>query len=70
MKPKTVTVFNEKENQTLRVDTNSSTVKELLKELNINSETVIITRNDDVLLLDNELNDNDTINLLSVISGG
>ena len=66
----TITVYNEKEDQTIETKTTASTVKELLKELNINSETVIITRNKDVILLSDKINDNDKITLLSVISGG
>ena len=67
---KRITVYNEKEDQTIEAKTNATTVKDLLKELNINSETVIITKQDDVILLSDKLNDNDKLTLLSVISGG
>lgn len=46
------------------------TVNELLNFLNINPETVLITRNDEVLTEDIELTNEDHINILSVVSGG
>ncbi|MBT4351280.1 hypothetical protein HOD20_02005 [archaeon] len=46
------------------------TVKRLLETLNINSEEVLVIRDDTLITEDVELSDNDTINILSVVSGG
>jgi len=61
-------VFIERENKTVNVS--SLTIKEILKELNINRETVIIARNDELVTEDSKVSKNDKIKLLSVISGG
>ncbi len=45
-------------------------VKDILSSLNINSETVIVVRNDEVVTEDEKLKEKDTIKILSVISGG
>ena len=44
--------------------------KELLEKLDINPQTVILTKNDEVILEDEELSESDEIKILSVISGG
>ena len=62
-------VFVERENKKQTIQF-AGTVDELLKKMNINSETVLVVRNDVLLTSDFELNDTDSIQLLSVISGG
>ena len=66
-----VSVFIDRENKnsTLGLD-NNSIVADLLKKLNINPVTVIVSRNNELILEDEKLNDNDEIKILSVISGG
>jgi sulfur carrier protein ThiS len=44
--------------------------KELLKTLKINPETVLLTRNSELITVDDSLKDKDEIKILSVISGG
>lgn len=56
-------------NKTLELDKNSI-VSDLLKRLNINPVTVIVSRNNELILEDEKLNNNDEIKILSVISGG
>jgi len=56
-------------NKTAELD-NNSTVLDLLKTLNINPVTVIVSRNNELVLEDEKLNDNDDLRILSVISGG
>jgi sulfur carrier protein len=63
-------VYLEKEQKELELDFKDNTVKELLKQININSETVIIVRDNEVLTLDDNIENKDNIKLLSVISGG
>ena len=65
-----IKVFNEKENHHQTVEFLGTEMKELLKQLNINSETVLIVKNDAVVTIDEPLQDGDNIKLLSVISGG
>ncbi len=48
----------------------SGSVQELLLHLKINPETVLITRNNEVLLESEAVEDSDTITILSVVSGG
>ena len=56
-------------NKTLELDKNSI-VSDLLKSLNINPVTVIVSRNNELILEDEILKNNDEIKILSVISGG
>ena len=56
-------------NKTLELD-NNSIVSDLLKELDINPVTVIVSRNNELILEEEKLNNNDKIKILSVISGG
>jgi sulfur carrier protein ThiS len=48
----------------------SGSVQELLLHLKINPETVLVTRQDEVLLEAETVEDSDTITILSVVSGG
>ena len=43
---------------------------ELLKELNINPSSIILVKNDAIVLEDEILDDDDDVKILSVISGG
>jgi sulfur carrier protein ThiS len=65
-------VFVEKDNKLNKVEivSGKTTVKEILKKLNILSSTSIITINDDVATDDDILNESDKVKILSVISGG
>ena len=66
-----VNVFIDRENKntTLELDENSL-VMDLLKKLNINPVTVIVSKNNELVLEDEILENNDEIKILSVISGG
>jgi len=63
-----VNVFLERENKNQEVDVNS--IPEIFEKLKINPQTVIITRNNELITEDESLNDKDEIKFLSVISGG
>lgn len=56
-------------NKTIELD-NNSTVSDLLQKLSINPVTVIVSRNNELMLEDEKLSNNDEIKILSVISGG
>lgn len=62
-------VFIEKTGETKNVSF-SGTAKALLESLRVNSEEVIITRNNKIITLDQQVKDSDSIKVLSVISGG
>jgi thiamine biosynthesis protein ThiS len=61
-------VFIEKEGKEKTVT--AKTVAEMLNKLDINSETVIVVSNDEVITEDAKLNEKDKIKILSVVSGG
>lgn len=66
-----VSVFVDRENTTKKmILAKNSIVRDILKELSINPITVIVARNNELILEDEPLNDNDKIKILSVISGG
>ena len=66
-----INIFIDRENKntSLELDNNSS-VADLLKKLNINPVTVIVSRKNELVLEDEKLSNNDEIKVLSVISGG
>ena len=45
-------------------------VRELLAELGISPEGVIVARGEELLTLDEEVSDEDTIEVISAVSGG
>jgi len=71
MKAIKINVFIDRENKNTTIDLeNNSIVADLLKKLNINPVTVIVSRNNELILEDEKLKNNDEIKILSVISGG
>ena len=71
MKKIKIAVFIDRENKNISAELDgSSSVSDLLKKLKINSVTVIVSRNNELILEDEKLKDNDEIKILSVISGG
>ena len=63
-------IFNEREQTTAEIEFDGKTVIELLNHLNLNPETVIVSRNSEVLTEKEILNENEFIEFISVISGG
>lgn len=61
-------VFIEKTNKT--ITTSAKTVKELLTKLKINPTTVLVTKNNELVLDEEKLSNKDNIKILSVVSGG
>ncbi|HLC61792.1 MAG TPA: MoaD/ThiS family protein [Candidatus Nanoarchaeia archaeon] len=71
MKKIKIAVFIDRENKNINAELNDdSSVSDLLKKLKINPVTVIVSRNSELILEDEKLNDKDKIKILSVISGG
>ena len=64
-----VSIDRENKKMSLKLNKNSI-VLDLLKVLNINPVTVIVSRNNELILEDEKLNNSDEIRILSVISGG
>lgn len=65
-----LTIFNEREQTTTKINFAGNTVKELLGHLKLNPEAFIAVRNREVITEEEILHDRDKIELLSVISGG
>ena len=63
-----INVFIERENKEEIVDVKS--IPEIFNKLKINPQTVLIVKNGELIMEDDELKNNDKIKLLSVISGG
>ena len=66
-----INVFFDRENKekTIKLDANSS-VKDLLSKMNINPVTVIVSKDNNIIMENEKINDKDKIKLISVISGG
>lgn len=66
-----VNVFIDRENKNTKLELGDNPiVADLLKKLGINPITVIVSRNNELILEDEKLKNNDEIKILSVISGG
>jgi len=64
-------VFYDRESKEKTIELgNNATIKDLLKKMVINPVTVIVSKNNDVVLEDEKLKDKDDIKIISVISGG
>ncbi len=63
-------IFNEREQTTTKIDFAGNTVKELLQYIKLNPEAFLVVRNSEVITEEELLQDNDRLELLSVISGG
>ena len=53
-----------------KITTEAKTVKELLNKLKINSTTVIVSVNDELVTEDYRLNKKDKVKIIPVVSGG
>jgi len=62
-------VFIERKNKHIDVKF-SGNVSELLEKIEVNPETVLVVRENELLTPDRKVTDKDEIKLLSVISGG
>jgi len=63
-----VNVFVERENKYANVKARNS--NEIMRLLNINPETVLIVKNNELILAEESLSEKDEVKFLSVISGG
>ena len=63
-------ICNEREQTNTKIQFTGTKVKDLLKQLKLNPEAFIVVRNSEVITEDEILQDQDKIELLSVISGG
>ena len=64
-------IFIERENKSRNIEIdNPISIKLLLKKLDISSESVILIKNNDIVLEDELITNDDELKLLSVVSGG
>lgn len=52
------------------IEVGAATVNDLLRELKINPETVVVSKNREIVAEDEQLQENDNIRLIRVTSGG
>ncbi|MEM2130990.1 MAG: MoaD/ThiS family protein [Candidatus Woesearchaeota archaeon] len=62
-------IYLEKENKKININFKGK-VKDLLKQLKLNSEEVLIVKEDELLTEEDNLKDSDNIKIMSVVSGG
>ena len=62
-------IYLEKDQKTITIQYEGS-LKNLLKKLKINHETVIATKNNELISETEKLKNTDSIKILSVVSGG
>ena len=65
-----LTIVNEREHTRQTISLPGATVQKLLQHLHLNPETVLVVRNQEVLTETASLQENDTVEILSVVSGG
>ncbi len=65
-----IEIFIEQEQRKETIAFTGSNVKDLLDQIQINSERVLVVRDGEVLTDDVELQDGNRVELLSVVSGG
>ena len=65
-----IKIFNERERTTTKVEFTGTKVRDLLSQLKLNPEAFLVVRNSEVITEEEILQENDRIELLSVISGG
>jgi sulfur carrier protein ThiS len=63
-------IYIEKDNRSLDLKKDNINGKKLLEELRINPSSIILVKNNEVVLDDEVLEDKDDIKILSVVSGG
>ena len=63
-------VYIEKDNKNLKLELDNVSWLKLLERLKINSSSIILVRNNEVVLEDEILSDKDDVKILSVVSGG
>lgn len=64
-------IYLERDDKTIQIPLEEEkVVKDLLKEQDIPLESVIIVKNGSICLEDETVTDNDSIKILSVVSGG
>jgi len=65
-----IEIYFEREQTSKKIKFSGTTVNDLLKQLEVNPETVLVTKNNEVVTEDEPLKDNDKLEFLNVISGG
>ena len=65
-----ITIKQERTSTIEKISFHGKTVQDLLKQLNINPETIIILKNNTIITEDELLKNNDKLEFLSVVSCG
>jgi sulfur carrier protein len=62
-------IFNNK-NEIKSLDNDNTSIKDILEEMNLSSETIVAKKNGDIVIEDEIIEDGDEIHLIQVIYGG
>lgn len=65
-----ITIRNERTQKIEKISYSGKTVRELLKQVSLNPETVLVVRKDEVISESEPLQEGDVLDILSVVSGG
>ncbi|MBT4577116.1 hypothetical protein HOB91_02185 [Candidatus Woesearchaeota archaeon] len=66
-----IKVYLERDEKTLEIESSGiKTISDLLKKLEINPITVVVTKNNEVSIEQTEISSKDIIKIISVVSGG
>jgi sulfur carrier protein len=62
-------IFNDKK-ETKTLNNDNSSIKDILEDMNLSSETVVTKKNGDIVVEDEIIGDGDEIQIIQIIYGG
>lgn len=62
-------IFNDK-NEIRSIESNNISIKDILEEMELSSETIVTKKNGDIVIEDEKIEDGDEIQLIQIVYGG
>ena len=62
-------IFNDK-NEIKSLDNENTSIKDILEEMELSSETIVAKKNGDIVIEDEKIEDGDEIQIIQIIYGG
>ncbi|MBZ9570831.1 MoaD/ThiS family protein [Methanobrevibacter sp. TMH8] len=62
-------IFNNK-NEIKSLDNDNTSIKDVLNEMDLSSETIVAKKNGDIVIEDEKIQDGDEIQIIQIIYGG
>lgn len=62
-------IFNDK-NEIKSLDDDNISIKDILEEMDLSSETIVAKKNGDIVIEDEKIQDGDEIQIIQIIYGG